>query len=403
MHRSLRTLLLTSLRRQKQIFDSSLILNPVENIPPKEWLQPASSFLHGLYSTDKLRTKTQQLAAKIQFAGRRKIAVDTNKIYEEWCRIIGASATSMRLLSGLHAHVIIFMAIGDVGNSVMLLPEKAGGHMATRNILLRLGYEIIDIPIDCESQSIDVEKTIALANSSKPDFLFIDRSEGLTYEDFTPIIDAVDCYCIYDASQYLTNIMAFDLKNPFDMGFDLVVSTIHKNFPGPQKAVVFTRDKDAFWERIINALSSYVSNFHPFSIYIAGLAVADQACLSSYSKGMLQNSVGLEKRLSMRGVPVVLRKTGLAPTHHLWVQCANKEEAFRFYCDLEFSRIITNYRLLPYGLGYGLRLGTSAATFSGLKEEHLDELADCMAALWFEGKSLLLKHRIKSLIQEIKR
>lgn len=46
-------------------------------------------------------------------------------------------------------------------------------------------------------------------------------------------------YKIFDASQYLTNIMAKDYDNPFDMGFDIILTSLHKNYPGSQKAAVF--------------------------------------------------------------------------------------------------------------------------------------------------------------------
>ena len=46
---------------------------------------------------------------------------------------------------------------------------------------------------------------------------------------------------VFDASQYLVNVIVGDHPNPFDYGFDLVVSSVHKNFPGPQKALLATR------------------------------------------------------------------------------------------------------------------------------------------------------------------
>lgn len=401
MKKNLAEYLRTSIQRQESLFTNSLILNPVENVPLKAWLKPASGFMHGLYSTDKLRDKAQQLASKIQFAGRRKVAIDTNVIYKRWCELLGASNISMRLLSGLHAHIIIFMAIGNIGDTVLLLPESAGGHMSTKNILLRLGYKVIEFEVDHDEMKVDVEKTKKIIAKEEPDFIFVDRSEGLVYEDFQEIVDYANCYTVFDASQYLTNIMSGDFSNPFDMGFDLIISTIHKNFPGPQKAVVFTKNHDKMWDRIIQGMSSYVSNFHVFSIYIAGLAVTDTKLLNDYSRRMIENSCNLEQLLLNAGVPVVVREATTSPTHHVWIKCKSEKEAFSFYSDLEFSRIITNYRKLPYNLGYGIRIGTSAATFIGLQNDHVEELAACMSILWHSGRSLTTKHRVRDLIKAL--
>lgn len=93
----------SSLAKQKVEFDSTLILNPVENIPDPDILEPCSSFLHGLYNTDTVRNTAQKMESKIQFSGRSKISEDINQIYAMWQDILGGEAISMRLLSGLHA------------------------------------------------------------------------------------------------------------------------------------------------------------------------------------------------------------------------------------------------------------------------------------------------------------
>ena len=131
--------LVSSLEEQNTTFQKQLILNPVENIPDPKYLSCSTGFLHGIYNSDKLRSESEMLNTKIQFANRDSIAQDINQIYHAWCDILDAKAISMRFFSGLHAHTTVFMAITDIGDSVVILPEKAGGHMATKAILERLG------------------------------------------------------------------------------------------------------------------------------------------------------------------------------------------------------------------------------------------------------------------------
>lgn len=193
--------LTASLNRQQSIHRSSLILNPVENFPFESDLLPGSGFLHGLYNSDKVRSRADQAQTLIQFGGRRRLAYDCKRIHAAFAKVLGAAEVSLRLLSGLHAHIVLFMAAAKSGQTVLLLPERAGGHMSTKAILERLGLRVIEMEIDIDRCCIDVDRTVSIIVREKPDFLFVDRSEGLVYEDFTDILKRFEGVSIFDASQ----------------------------------------------------------------------------------------------------------------------------------------------------------------------------------------------------------
>lgn len=393
-----------SLENQKHNFAKQLILNPVENCPFPDILEPCSSFLHGLYNTDTCRTNEQKIRSKIQFSGRNEITEDIQKIYRAWEELLNAEKISMRLLSGLHAHTVLFMGISSIGDKVMVLSEKAGGHVSGKAILQRLGLIVKDIPYDSKNMCIDHQKYIALYKEFNPDFVFIDRSEGLVYEDFSWLCSVTECYKIFDASQYLTNIIAGDYTNPFNMGFDLILSTMHKNLPGPQKAFVAVKKANDIWEKIRSAISTYVSNMHVFSIYSAGLLLKHLDELKSLSGIMLENAVLLEKNLALNGISVIARHTNETnpPTHHCWVKLPTQDKAFQLYLELEKLGILTNYRLLPYDIGYGLRLGLSGASMSGLKPEQIPDLSNFISKAYYEGYSEKLSKEVRCFIEYIK-
>ncbi len=399
--------LILSIEKQKGNFNDTLILNPVENIPDPDILAPCASFLHGLYNTDTIRSPAQQIESKIQFSGRAKITDDINQIYAMWQDLIGGEAISMRLLSGLHAHIVLFMSITDIGQKVLALPEKAGGHVASYSILRRLGLQVHDIPFNSKTMKVDQEKCIEEIETFRPDVIFVDRSEGLVYEDFTWLGQyetAFPCYKIFDASQYLTNIICHDYKNPFEMGFDLILSTLHKNLPGPQRALVCAKEANKTWSRLRSGISTYVSNMHVFSIYSAGLLLKDYEKLKLLSRDMIENTMLLERELLANDVPVVLRNVSQEspPTHHCWIGPLSKSNAFDLYSTLERIGILTNYRLLPYDIGYGLRLGLSGATNSGLQLVHIPELAKMIAAAYTFGYSSELANECNKFVRMVK-
>ncbi len=287
--------LTTSLEKQNEIFHKQLILNPVENIPDPKYLSCSTGFLHGIYNSDKLRSENEMMKTKIQFANRTSIAKDINEIYHAWCHILKAEAISMRFFSGLHAHTTVFMAITEINDSVMILPEKAGGHMATKAILERLGLNVYELEINYETKHIDIAKSEQLIEKVHPKVIFVDRSEGTIYEDFSWLSKYKDIYKIFDASQYLTNIIANDYISPFDMGFDAILSTTHKNFPGPQRALYCTKQKDSMWEKLFSKIGTYVSNMHSYSIYSLGMMLENLENYKALSHNMLANTEQLKR------------------------------------------------------------------------------------------------------------
>lgn len=380
-----------------------LILNPVENIPelfPTE----RNNCIKGLYISDKYKNDEINMQSKIAFSGRTEYSSNIRDIYDKWAKQLGAKSLSMRLLSGLHAHIVLFMGLGKIGDTVLLLPEEAGGHYATKKILERLGYNVLEMIPDRKNYCVDIEKTKEIIFRYEPQLIFVDRSEGIYYEDFTNVLDNIpdNCGAIFDASQYLTNILEKDFKSPFDMGFDILMSTLHKNFPGPQKALVCSKNNNIYWERIIDAVSSYVSNLHAENIFIAGEILNQQDVLKIYSKQMLQNSIQLEKKMLENGIPVVKRIPNRVATHHIWIKFDRKDLAYNFYKKAEKCGILFNYRKLPYDLGYGIRMGTSAATLQGVNNQNLSELAKLISDIYHEKEvSDHLIKRVQNYIQAL--
>ena len=382
-----------ALKILKKTHEESLILNPTENIPLDSNIN--LNFIEGMYIPEEPRDEN----SKVIFAGRKNL----NKLYDDWCEYLDAKAVTFKPHSGLDAHISVFMALGQIGEKILLLPEEAGGHFSTYQILSRLGFDVQSFIIDKEQYKVDIPRSMALIKNWKPDYIFVDRSEGLYYEDFS-WLKHFSCIKVFDASQYLTNIMAKDYKNPFDMGFDIILTSLHKNYPGPQKAAIFFRQKDELYEQIMNGLSIYISNIHPKDVYSLLLNLPSKSELKSYSQKMLSTTRLLEKNLLQNGLPVVKRDFQRTWTQHLWLRPNSKVKTYEFFRLLEKLHILTNYRLLPYNLGYGLRIGTAAAVRQGLDEESVPALADLIAKAYYQNfLNDALKESARTTITSIKK
>lgn len=395
--------LLRSLDRQHRLLSASVVLTPVDSNPFRFEDRARTAFLHGLYLTDKVRSRKEQKGAIVQFSRRNTAARDIDRIYHLFAERLGASHGSLRLLSGLHAQASTFMSIGSAGQTVALLPEGGGGHFSTDAILRRLGYLVVELPLDDDRMCVDRTAAMELMARAKPDFLLVDRSEGLSYEDFEFLGKTEGPVKVFDASQYLPQIMTGRYSNPLSWGFDLMLFSLHKSFPGPQKAGIVAREGGEIWKKLMAGLSTFVSSSHAENTYLAGLVALEDRALEQYVDRMLGLAESLASELAMRGVPVVPRGHGTSPdwpaTQHIWIASNGRDDAFSSYEDLARIRVHTNYRKLPYKLGYGLRLGTTFAAATGFCTEDAPPLADLVADALERGPSPKLRHGIRELAE----
>jgi glycine hydroxymethyltransferase len=393
--------LLRSLDQQRRLLASSIVLTPTDSLPFSLADREHTAFLHGLYISDKVRDREASKAAVIQFGGRNAAARDIASIHRLLADALGAAEGSLRLLAGLQAHTATFMSISRIGQTVMLLPEEAGGHYSTHAILQRLGLKTIDMVVDYERLCVDHFATLSLIEQSRPDFVFVDRSEGLRFEDFSFIGGLDGPTTIFDASQYLSQILTNRYENPLAWGFDLMLFTLHKSFPGPQKAGIVSRQRGGLWEKVLSGLSALVSSSHAENSYLVGLALLREQWLEQYVGRLLSTALELEAQLLRRGVSVVVReRQGQAAwpaTHHIWISSPDKDKAFTQFESLTQVNVQTNYRKLPYDLGYGLRLGTSVSSICGVDTPQLESLAEIIQAATEDGSSAALRSRVGEL------
>lgn len=399
--------LLRSLERQKRLLSASIVLTPVDSLPLALADRHRTAFLHGLYLSDKRRDRGARLASLVQFGRRERAARDLAAIHAFVARAFGAAEGSLRVLSGLHAHAVTFMSVADIGDTVMVLSEDGGGHFNTHAILHRLGLRTVDIPLDRHRMCVDRTATVDLVAAERPSFLFVDRSEGLRYEDFSFIADIEGPTKVFDASHYVPQILTGRYENPLLWGFDLMLFSLHKSFPGPQKAAVLARDGGPLWDRLVRGLSTFVSSSHAENTYLSALAFLDEDALHAYVTRMLDTASALETGLRDRSVPVVERSAQgdehWPPTQHVWLRALGQDDAFDQFERLGRIRVHANYRKLPYGLGYGLRLGTTFSAIAGLAASDVPELADIVATALHRGPSAPLRHRVRDLAAEARR
>ena len=377
-------------------FETSLILNPTENVP--FIYNENTNFFTGLYVSECFKGVND----KVIFAGRNEYIEFFQYIKGVWSKKLNAKDVDLKSLSGLNAHLILFLCILKPGDKIMLLPEICGGHFATEEILKSIGAKTYQMVPDYKKLCVDVSQTMELIKSEKIDYVFVDRSEGLYYEDFSWLRECTECYKIFDASQYISSILCGHFMNPFNMGFNMIITTLHKNYPGPQKGLIAVKDLDIVWEQYLTHAKTYISNTHPKAIADSLLPLLYHENFNKYCEICNSCVYALENQLINYNIPVVKRSADLTPTQHIWILCSDKYKSYEYYLKLESLGILTNYRLLPYNLGYGLRIGLNAAVLCGLREKHIPLLAKIMSDAYYNDITPKLVKSCHKFIRRIK-
>lgn len=382
----------------KSKFDTSLILNPTENVPFIYDIKK-TDFFSGLYVSERFKDVND----KVIFAGRNEYIEFFQYIKNGWKKELHAQDVDLKSLSGLNAHLILFLCILKPADKVMILPEICGGHFATEQILKNIGAFTYQMIPDYKYLCVNQEETLQLIESEKIDYIFVDRSEGLYYEDFSWLKKASFCYKIFDASQYLSSILCNHYINPFDMGFDMIITTLHKNYPGPQKGLIAVKAiDDRVWEQYLTHAKTYISNTHPRAIADSLFPIINRNKFEIYCE-TCKICVGLlESLLNDYGVPVIRRSPEYVATQHIWILCSNKHESYQYFLKLETLGLLTNYRLLPYNLGYGLRVGLNGAVLCGLKEKHIADLVKIMSDAYYNDITPQLIKACRKFIKQVK-
>lgn len=353
----------------------SLVLNPTENFP--HYIYDTSVF-EGLYISERHKNKND-----IVIFGGRDDAINLYDFTKElWKKYLNADGVDLKTFSGLNAHLIFFLCFAKRNDKVLILPEIAGGHFATEMILKKIGLKVEHLKVNIKNKSVDVDQSLAFIKEFKPDFIFVDRSEGFVYEDFKWLAKVTNCIKVFDASQYLTQIITNYYENPLQFGFDYLISTLHKNYPGPQKCLIAAKQSNETWKHFLDESKTFISNNHPENIIKSIIPLLDFEKLCSYSNICLKCCALLYNELLLQGLPVVRRNNDEKPTLHIWIRLKNKNDAYKFFLKLEQVHIYTNYRKLPYNLGYGLRLGVGAAVNQGLRPNHIHSLAKLIGQVY---------------------
>lgn len=292
-----------------------------------------------------------------------------------------------RPISGTIANAAVFYALGQRGDKALIAPVQAGAHVSHTKfgILGALGIEHIELPFDIDEFNIDVDKAVKMIEEVKPKFVVLGGSVYLFPHPVRELANAVHSVggkLVYDAAHVLGLIAGGQFHDPVSEGADIITSSTHKTFPGPQGGVIMTNDRELYKKVSKIVFPVFVSNHHLHRLPATAIVALEMKYFGKqYAEQIVRNAKTLAESLAAEGFKVLGEAKGYTRSHQVVLDVRVQGGGAKAALILEKANIITNKNILPYDKPEmikdpsGLRLGVQELTRWGMKEDDMKEIA----------------------------
>ena len=360
----------------------SLNLIASENIP--------SPLVEGLISEDLQRRYGNYIGIDLHnrhYQGNRHIAQIEEYAHALGRKLFNAAHVDLRPLSGNVAGLAATFGLGHPGDTVL---EVDNGHRYAHKLAqsnLQIDLHSISIPWDGMRSNIDLQATIDLIAEHKPQMLIIGSGIFLFPQPVQALRQALDrhspgAHLIYDAAHVLGLIAGGTFQDPLAEGADVIVSSTHKTFAGPQGGLILTNDQGRA-ERIGPALAPLIASNHHLG-RLPALAATFwewQTYGKAHANAIIANAKALGQALSDKGIRLLGAELDFTESHTLILAIGEYGESQAVADRLESCGIIAGGAGVPDELGgHGLRMGVQELTRTGMQPEDAKDIAACITA-----------------------
>jgi glycine hydroxymethyltransferase len=323
-----------------------------------------------------------------------QLAIDRAKL------LFHADHANVQPHSGAPANEAVYSAWLQPGDTVIAMDLSHGGHLThgapvTRSAQL---YNFVRYKMkDISTGEIDYDELRQLALEHKPKIIIAGFSaypRELDYDKFAAIGNEVGALLMADVAHIAGLIAGGVLENPLDHGFHVMTTTTHKTLRGPRGGLILTKgivgNPLKAPEKTIENIPTLVDravfpgmqggpHMHTIAAKAVAFYEAMQPEFEVYAAQILKNASVLADALSAKGFQLITGGT----SNHLILADVNKsfgidgkvaEEAIDAIGLTLNANAVPDDTLPPFRPS-GIRLGTPALTTRGLKEVHMERIA----------------------------
>lgn len=323
-----------------------------------------------------------------------QIAIDRAK------ELFGAEYANVQPHSGAQANAAVFLAILNVGDTILGFDLAHGGHLTHGSKVNFSGkiYRSTFYGVEKDTGIIDMDKVRDAAKKEQPKLIICGASaysRDWEYNVFREIADEVGAMLLCDMA-HPAGLIAKGLLNDPIPYCHIVTTTTHKTLRGPRGGMILMgADFDNPWGRttkkgstikMSNVLNGGVfpgTQGGPLEHVIASKAIAYGEALTDdfmqYTLQVKSNAAAMAKALVEKDYHIISNGTD---NHLMLIDLSNKnitgKKAERV---LGLADITVNKNMVPFDtespfVTSGIRIGTPAITTRGLKEKDCVEIVN---------------------------
>jgi len=304
--------------------------------------------------------------------------------------LFGAGHANVQPHAGAPANVATYFALLEPGDTVLGMDLSHGGHLTHGHPVTYITkiYNFVRYKMkDIETGEIDYDEMREVALREKPKILLAGFSaypREIDYARMKAIAEEVGAYAVADMAHIAGLIAGRAIRNPFDDGFDVILTTTHKTLRGPRGGMILSREA-GLGKRIDKSVFPGFQG-GPIMQMIAAKAVAFGEALkpefANYAQQIVRNARRMAEKFMQSGTRLITNGTD---NHLLMIDCVQSWDLTGGQAEELFDRVgitlnknvIADDPRKPLDPS-GIRLGTPAVTTRGMVEAEMDTLVDFM-------------------------
>lgn len=378
--------------KERQINGIELIAS--ENFVSEQVLEAMGSVMTNKYA--------EGYPGKRYYGGCEIVDQSEDLARERLKQLYNAEWVNVQPHSGAQANAAVFMTILNPGDTFMGLDLAHGGHLSHGSPVNLSGilYRAVSYGVKEETGMVDYDMMEEVALKEKPKMIVGGASaysREWDYKRMREIADKIGAILMIDMAHPAGLIAAGLLKNPLEYAH-VVTSTTHKTLRGPRGGIILIgKDFDNPFGKttpkgVIRKMSSLLdsgifpgSQGGPLEHVIAAKAVAFGEALSpefkEYQTQVKKNAALMAQEFISKGYKVI---SGGTDNHSMLIDLRTKFPEITGKVvenTLVKAHITINKNMVPFDSRSpfqtsGFRVGTSAITTRGIKEEQIPTIVD---------------------------
>ena len=369
--------------QEKERQATSLQLIASENFASPAVMNATGSVFTNKYSEGYPRRRYYGGNAKVDVV--EQLAIDRVK------QLFGAEHANVQPHSGSQANAAVYMALLDVGDTVMGMSLDHGGHLTHGSPVNASGrfYNFVSYGLTGGDERIDYEEMRSIAIAERPKLIVAGATaypRRIDPEPFRKVCDEVGAYFMFDAAHIAGLIAGGQHPNPVPHA-DVVTFTTHKTLRGPRGGCILSTE--ALAKKIDSAVFPG-NQGGPLDHVVAAKAIGFREALdpgfAGYAERIVQNASALADALAHQGFRLV---SGGTDNHLLLVDLRTFDEDLtgkEAQEVLDLGGVTLNRNTIPDDprspfVTSGVRMGVASVTTQGMGVEEMANIADFTARI----------------------